>query len=58
MDLLTTIRSVFTVLMFVSFVGIVLWAWSARSRRRFDEAAALPFADEERARASSAAPRR
>ena len=40
------LRSLFTVLLFAIFVGIVLWAWSGRNRQRFDEAALLPFADE------------
>ena len=42
-----TLRSVVTVLSFCSFVGIVLWAYSGRTRRRFEEAAQLPFAEDE-----------
>ncbi|PWV64696.1 cbb3-type cytochrome oxidase subunit 3 [Plasticicumulans acidivorans] len=53
MDFLTIIRSAFTVMMFLIFIGIVVWAWSGRSRRRFDEAANLPFADEDVARRSA-----
>ena len=37
------LRSIVTVLAFVIFIGIVIWAWSARNRERFDEAAQLPF---------------
>ena len=37
------LRSIVTVLSFVLFIGIVVWAWSARNRERFDEAAHLPF---------------
>jgi len=37
------LRSIVTVLSFVLFIGIVVWAWSARNRERFDEAARLPF---------------
>jgi cytochrome c oxidase cbb3-type subunit 4 len=44
---INTIRSLVTVLAFVSFVGIVLWAYSGRARRGFDEAAQLPFAEDE-----------
>ena len=40
------IGSIFTVIVFVSFVGIVLWAFSSRNKKKFDEAANLPFADE------------
>lgn len=40
-------RSIVTVLSFACFVGIALWAYSSRNKARFDEAAKLPFADEE-----------
>jgi len=42
-----TLRSLTTVLAFVTFLGIVLWAYSSRTRRRFEEAARLPFAEDE-----------
>lgn len=41
------LRVIVTVLLFVSFLGIVLWAYSSRQKDRFDEAANLPFADED-----------
>lgn len=41
-----TIGSIFTVTVFVSFIGIVLWAYSGRNKARFDEAANLVFDDE------------
>lgn len=41
------VGSIFTVIVFVSFVGIVLWAFSSRNKKSFDEAANLVFADEE-----------
>ena len=41
------LRTLITVVSFVVFVGIVIWAWSSRQRNRFDEAANLPFADGE-----------
>ena len=37
------IRGLITVLSFVVFLGIVWWAWSGRQRKRFEEAARLPF---------------
>ncbi len=43
---INTLRSVVTVLAFVSFVGIVIWAYSGRARRGFEEAAQLPFAED------------
>jgi len=44
---LNDLRSLVTVLAFVTFVGIVLWAWSGRRRAAFDEAANLPFTEDE-----------
>ncbi len=41
------IRSVLTVIMFVTFLGIVFWAYSGRRKREFDEAAQLPFDEDE-----------
>nr|WP_136252203.1 cbb3-type cytochrome c oxidase subunit 3 [Ningiella ruwaisensis] len=43
-----TIGSIFTVIVFVSFVGVVIWAFSSRNKKKFDEAANLPFEDEEK----------
>ncbi|MBK6975436.1 MAG: cbb3-type cytochrome c oxidase subunit 3 [Sterolibacteriaceae bacterium] len=40
-------RSILTVLCFASFIGIALWAYSGRNKARFDEAANLPFAEDE-----------
>jgi len=31
----------------VIFIGIVLWAWSGKRKRGFDEAANLPFDDDD-----------
>lgn len=41
------LRVIITVVLFLSFLGIVFWAYSARQKERFDEAANLPFADDE-----------
>jgi cytochrome c oxidase cbb3-type subunit IV len=41
------LRSLVTLLSFAVFAGIVVWAWSDRNRKDFDEAANLPFADDE-----------
>jgi len=38
-----TLRSVVTVVSFVCFIGIVLWAWSGRNAADFEQAARLPF---------------
>lgn len=47
-------RSLFTLVLFVIFIAIVLWAWSKRRRKAFDEAANLPFADDDIAKRSAA----
>jgi cytochrome c oxidase cbb3-type subunit 4 len=39
------LRSVITVLAFLSFLGIVWYAYRRRSKAAFAEAAQLPFAD-------------
>ena len=44
MELYSTLSTVFTVLSFVLFIGIVQWAWSSRRRDEFDRAAHSPFA--------------
>ncbi len=41
------LRTVITGLAFVAFVGIVLWAYSRKRKREFDEAASLPFKEED-----------
>lgn len=43
-----TVHSIWTVILFSSFIGIVIWAYSKRQKSRFDEAANLVFADEEK----------
>ena len=40
---INTLRSLATVVSFVVFIGIVLWAWSKRRAADFSVAAKLPF---------------
>ena len=40
------LRAVMTVVSFVAFLGIVLWACGRERKRTFDDAARLPFTDE------------
>jgi cytochrome c oxidase cbb3-type subunit IV len=40
------LRSAVTVVSLLTFVGILIWAWSGRNKAGFDEAAMLPFQDE------------
>lgn len=39
--------SVMTVVSFITFLGIVAWAYARRNQADFEQAAQLPFADEE-----------
>lgn len=40
------IRGFGTLVVFVAFVGVVLWAYNNKRKGSFDEAANLPFADD------------
>ena len=44
---LSDVRSVMTLVSLLTFVGIIYWAFVAHRKQDFDEAAMLPFADEE-----------
>ena len=41
-----TLRSIVTVAGLVTFIGIVLWAWSKRNAADFEQAARLPLEHE------------
>ncbi|MBD1564452.1 cbb3-type cytochrome oxidase subunit 3 [Vibrio sp. SA48] len=41
-----TIHSIWTIVLFVCFIGVVWWAYGKNRKARFDEAANLIFADE------------
>ncbi|HSP01053.1 MAG TPA: cbb3-type cytochrome c oxidase subunit 3 [Thioalkalivibrio sp.] len=40
------LQGLLTLLLMVLFVGIVVWAYSSRQKKRFDEASKLPFAED------------
>ena len=40
-------HSIWTVMMFVLFIGIIIWAWSGKRKDDFREAANLPLDDDE-----------
>ena len=46
------IRAAITIISFLVFIGICVWAWSARRKSKFDEAARLPL-DDDRPESSS-----
>jgi cytochrome c oxidase cbb3-type subunit 4 len=41
------LRGLSTAFLMMSFIGLCFWAYSKKRKRAFDEAANLPFADEE-----------
>ena len=47
------LRSIVTVVSLFTFVGIVAWAFSRRNRAHFDEAAMLPFIEDQGAASGS-----
>ncbi|MAB25858.1 cbb3-type cytochrome oxidase subunit 3 [Pseudomonas neustonica] len=48
---INTLRGLGTIFAMVAFIGVVIWAYSSYKRKDFDEAAQLPFADENDAKA-------
>ena len=40
-------RGLLAVVCLLAFLGIVAWAWSRNQQKRFDEAANLPFVEED-----------
>ena len=45
-------RAWHTVVLMLTFIGIIVWAYSKRRKKSFDEAANLPFADEDQHKAT------
>jgi len=41
------LRALATVLTTVAFLAVFFWAYSSKNKSRFDEAANLPFADDQ-----------
>jgi cytochrome c oxidase cbb3-type subunit 4 len=44
---INTLRALSTLLVFVAFIGVVFWAYSSKRKQAFDEAANLPFLDDD-----------
>lgn len=44
---INTVRGIATILAFAAFIGVCWWAFSARRKKDFEEAANLPFDDDE-----------
>ena len=41
------IQVIWTLVVLVLFVGIVIWAWSSKRKQDFDEAANMPFDEDD-----------
>ena len=46
MEIFSKIQSFWTVIAFITFIGIVIWAWSSKRNKDFKDAAHLIFDDE------------
>jgi cytochrome c oxidase cbb3-type subunit 4 len=44
---LNTWRSIITLVSLCLFVGLMVWTWNRRQKEAFDEAAQLPFLDDD-----------
>ena len=42
----TLLQALWSIVVLVTFLGIVFWAYSSKRKQAFDEAAHLPFDDE------------
>ncbi|WOJ93900.1 cbb3-type cytochrome c oxidase subunit 3 [Congregibacter variabilis] len=40
------LRGISTAFLLFAFIGLVIWAYSSKQKKEFDEAANLPFADD------------
>ena len=40
-----TLRGILTLVLMLAFLGVVVWAWSSRREKDFEEAARLPLDD-------------
>jgi len=50
---INTVRGLSTVFVAIAFLGVCWWAYSPKRKKKFDEAANLPFADEEQSQLSA-----
>lgn len=41
------LRGISTLFLMITFIGMCFWAYNSKRKQAFDEAANLPFADEE-----------
>lgn len=51
-----TVGAISTVLVTIAFFGVCFWAFSPKLKKRFEEDAKLPFADDEQPKSSANKP--
>ena len=51
---LSDLRVIVTAVSFIAFIGVVFWAYSNKQKKRFDDAANLPFLDDDEGVSSTA----
>jgi len=44
---INTVRGLSTILVMIVFIGICLWAFNGKKKKDFDDAANLPFQDDD-----------
>ena len=44
---INTLRGISTIFVMIAFISICLWAYSSQRKSKFDDAANLPFEDDE-----------
>ncbi len=44
---LSDLRTIVTIVSFIAFIGVVFWAYGKKQKARFDDAANLPFVDDD-----------
>lgn len=44
---ITVLHGLWTAVLLIIFIGIVIWAWSGKRKRAFDEAARIPLEDDD-----------
>jgi len=47
MELMNSIQALWTVIAFLLFIGIIVWAWSSKRHNDFHEAANLVFDEDD-----------
>jgi len=50
---INTLRGLSTVFVLIAFIGVCWWAFSPKRKKKFDDAANLPFADDEQSQFSA-----